>query len=258
MIEFISQLLRSSGLFGLLVMAVLSAPAQADPGFKSITVSSVKDGPAEIVFAPDVAKIFVRAELVDVPLDAKMSCAWVAAAAVGVPQNYVIDTAELIAGTVLGIRVNILNCNLSKPNAGFPTGSYRIDLFVDSKKTNDAVFEIKGAALPAAEPVAAAPVLTRGKFTVVNRTGYDISEVYVSPASANVWGEELLGDDELEDGDEEVIRLGRKEKSCIWDLKVVYSDDDSEAVWRDVDLCKFEKMTIKYNRKSDKTSATFE
>ncbi|WP_210208201.1 hypothetical protein [Rhodoplanes roseus] len=99
---------------------------------------------------------------------------------------------------------------------------------------------------------------SRQDFTLVNRTGYDISEVYVSPGKANDWEEDILGDDGLEDGDSVNITFRRAGKTCIWDLKVVYSDDDSSAVWHDINLCQVEKITLRYNRKSDTTSATFD
>ena len=95
-------------------------------------------------------------------------------------------------------------------------------------------------------------------FTLVNNTGYDISEVYVSPSKANDWEEDVLGEDELEDGDDQHIVFHRAGKTCFWDLKVVYSEDDSSAVWKEIDLCKVSKITIKYNRKSDTTSAVFD
>ena len=261
MIARFSNHLRSAYLFGLAALVCLAVPAQADPGFRNVTFSSVKDGPTESVFRPDAASIFLRAELADVPLDAKMTCAWIATQAVGAPQNFVIDSAEQIAGTVFGLRMNVLSCSLSKPNAGFPVGSYRVELLVDGKKTNEAMFEIKGGTAPAAAAPAptAAVEAARQNFTILNRTGYDIGEIYVSPAKTKKWGEDLLGDDELDDEDEQLIPLGRAaEKTCLWDLKVVYSEDDSEAVWYDIDLCKFTRVTIKYNRKSDKTSATFD
>lgn len=263
-------------LFGLAALVGLAVPALADPGFKNVTFSAVKDGPTVSVFPPDASAIFMRAEMADVPPDAKMTCAWIATQAVGAPQNFVIDSADQVAGTVFGLRMNVLSCSLGKPNAGFPMGSYRVELSVDGKKTNEAAFEVKSAAAPAAPapaaaaPAAAAPAAAapapsavveaaRQNFTIVNRTGYDISEIYVSPAKGKKWGEDLLGDDELDDEGEQLIPLGRAaEKTCVWDLKVVYSADDSEAVWYDIDLCKFSKVTIKYNRKSDKTSATFD
>jgi hypothetical protein len=98
----------------------------------------------------------------------------------------------------------------------------------------------------------------RQDFVLVNRTGYDISEVYVSPGKADDWEEDVLGDDELEDGDQTTIRFKRAVKTCLWDLKVVYSDDDSSVVWHDIDLCKISKIAISYNRKTDKTSAVFD
>jgi hypothetical protein len=94
-------------------------------------------------------------------------------------------------------------------------------------------------------------------FELVNKTGYEIKHVYVSPTKTDDWEEDVLGKDTLDDGDSWEIKFKRAEKTCNWDLKVVYSDDDSSAVWGNVDLCTIEKITIRYNRKSDKTSATF-
>lgn len=100
---------------------------------------------------------------------------------------------------------------------------------------------------------------SRQDFTLVNRTGYDISEVYISPGKADDWEEDILGsDDTLDDGDQKEIKFKRVGKTCIWDLKVVYDEDDSTAVWHDIDLCKVSKITIRYNKKSDTTSATFD
>lgn len=95
-------------------------------------------------------------------------------------------------------------------------------------------------------------------FELVNKTGYDISHVFVSPSKSDDWEEDVLGKDVLSDGDEWDIRFSRKEKTCKWDLKVVYADDDSAAYWKNIDLCKVGKITIRYNRKSDTTSAEFE
>ncbi|MER2604332.1 MAG: hypothetical protein ABTQ29_00715 [Siculibacillus sp.] len=95
-------------------------------------------------------------------------------------------------------------------------------------------------------------------FQLVNKTGYDISHVYVSPSKSNDWEEDVLGKDLLEDGDAWEIRFERAAKTCKWDLKVVYHDDDSSAFWNNIDLCAVSKITIFYDRKSDKTSARFD
>jgi hypothetical protein len=95
-------------------------------------------------------------------------------------------------------------------------------------------------------------------FTLVNQTGYEIKEVYVSPSKSNDWEEDVLGEDTLSDGDQQDIAFSRSTKTCQWDLKVVYSVDDSSAEWSSIDLCKVGTITIRYDKKNDKTSATFE
>ncbi|TDU00659.1 MULTISPECIES: hypothetical protein [Azorhizobium] len=105
-------------------------------------------------------------------------------------------------------------------------------------------------------PLAAAEA--RQNFTLVNKTGYDIEKVFVSPSKSDDWEEDVLGKDTLDDGDSWEIKFHRATKTCKWDLKVVYSDDNSSAIWYDIDLCSVSKITIRYNRKSDKTTASFD
>lgn len=100
---------------------------------------------------------------------------------------------------------------------------------------------------------------SRQDFMLVNKTGYDISEVYISPAKANEWEEDILGsDDTPDDSTQREIKFHRAGSTCKWDLKVVYDEDDSTAVWHDIDLCEVSKITIRYNKKSDTTSASFD
>ncbi|WP_407048330.1 hypothetical protein [Methyloraptor flagellatus] len=95
-------------------------------------------------------------------------------------------------------------------------------------------------------------------FTLVNKTGYEIKSVFVSPSKSNDWEEDVLGRDTFADGDSWDIKFHRAAKTCKWDLKVVYSDDDSDAVWDNIDLCSVSKITIKYDRKKNVTSAIFD
>lgn len=115
-----------------------------------------------------------------------------------------------------------------------------------------------GAILALMSLAATAAFAGKQDFVLVNRTGYDISHVYVSPTKSDDWEEDVLGRDVLEDGDSWEIAFERGERTCKWDLKVVYADDDSSAYWRNIDLCSVRKITIRYNRKSDTTSATFD
>jgi len=95
-------------------------------------------------------------------------------------------------------------------------------------------------------------------FTLVNQTGYELKEVYVSPTKADDWQEDILGQDTLADGGVVHIHFSPKAHTCKWDLKVVYTDDGSNAVWGNINLCDIDKITIHYDRKSDTTSATFD
>jgi hypothetical protein len=94
-------------------------------------------------------------------------------------------------------------------------------------------------------------------FTLVNKTGYEIDQVYVSPASAKNWHNDVLGQDTLVDGNFVKITFAPENEICKYDIKVVYSDKD-EAEWGNIDLCKEEKITIHWDKKSNESTATFE
>jgi hypothetical protein len=95
-------------------------------------------------------------------------------------------------------------------------------------------------------------------FKLVNKTGYELKALYVSPTNSDDWQEDILGQDVLPDGQVVNVHFSPKANTCLWDLKVTYSDDDSSAVWQKVNLCTIEKITIRYNREKDQTSATFD
>ena len=94
-------------------------------------------------------------------------------------------------------------------------------------------------------------------FTLVNRTGYTIDQVYVSPVKASDWQEDVLGQDQLENGQRVNITFPKRARTCNWDLKVVY-DDNETAEWSGFNLCEVSRVTIKYNRRTGETSAEYE
>ncbi len=95
-------------------------------------------------------------------------------------------------------------------------------------------------------------------FALSNKTGYELKEVYVSPSNASDWQDDVLGTGTLGDGATVEIKFHRATKTCKWDLKVVYTVDSSNAVWHDIDLCSVDKITIRYNKSTDTTSASFD
>jgi len=94
-------------------------------------------------------------------------------------------------------------------------------------------------------------------FTLVNRTGYDLREIYVSASHKEEWGKDRMGDQVLDNGKARLFKFSDK-ASCKQDLKVVFDDDGSSVVWHDFDLCEVNKITLRYNRKTDETTADVE
>ena len=94
-------------------------------------------------------------------------------------------------------------------------------------------------------------------FTLVNRTGYSLREVYVSPANKKNWGNDRLGSGYLDSNRNRLIKFSDKD-NCVQDLMVVLDDDSSEVIWEDFDLCALNKITLRYNRKDNSVSADSE
>jgi hypothetical protein len=108
-----------------------------------------------------------------------------------------------------------------------------------------------------ASAMAAAAQAGEADFTLVNRTGYDIREVYISPANRNNWGRDRMGDGMLENGKSKRFEF-RERAACKQDIMVVFDDDNSKVTWENVDLCELDKITIRYNRSTREVSAVSE
>lgn len=85
-------------------------------------------------------------------------------------------------------------------------------------------------------------------FTLVNKTGFTIAEVYVSPSKDDSWGEDVMGKDVLKNNASVDIEFSRSEKTCKWDLKVV-DEDKASIEWTELDLCTANEITLKYEGK---------
>ncbi len=118
---------------------------------------------------------------------------------------------------------------------------------------------------PLAAPLAAVAMLCLAQaayaadqdFALYNDTGYTIDKVFVSPVGKTTWGGDILGKDQLEDGDKVNVTFKKGNSVCQYDLKVVYTDDDT-AVWNDLNLCDLSKIHLHYDRKAGVTRASTE
>lgn len=118
--------------------------------------------------------------------------------------------------------------------------------------------KIMTVALGACALLLAAPASAGDQdFTLFNKTGYDIAEVYVSPAKSKAWGEDVMEDKVLEDAHSVPITFQAKNAICNYDLKVIFTDGD-EAYWTNFDLCTISKIQIFWNQKTQKATAKWE
>ncbi|WP_241748935.1 hypothetical protein [Teichococcus aerophilus] len=92
---------------------------------------------------------------------------------------------------------------------------------------------------------AVTPAMAQGQqdFTLVNRTGYEIRELYVGPSRSSNWGRDILGEGVLPANQRRDIRFSSGTRDCAYDIKVVYSDDDT-AEWGNLDLCKISRVSL--------------
>jgi hypothetical protein len=92
-------------------------------------------------------------------------------------------------------------------------------------------------------------------FTLVNSTGVEIHALYVTPHSANDWGEDVLGVDTLAASDDVTIHFSWKEKAKFWDLRV--EDQDGNYIeWDKLNLIEISTVTLYY--KNGKATAVVE
>ncbi|MGI8820457.1 MAG: argininosuccinate lyase [Chthoniobacterales bacterium] len=82
-------------------------------------------------------------------------------------------------------------------------------------------------------------------FTLVNKTGVEIHNLHVSPADKDEWGEDILGQDTLADGESAEITFKAKEEAEKWDLKVADKSGNS-IEWSDLNLLEISEVTLHY------------
>jgi hypothetical protein len=94
-------------------------------------------------------------------------------------------------------------------------------------------------------------------FKLVNRTGYQIDEVYVSRSTSKNWGKDMMGSDALADKESVNLTFNAPDSVCNWDMKVKYNDGDT-AEWSNLNLCSIDKVTLYWDRKAGTTRAVTE
>lgn len=91
-------------------------------------------------------------------------------------------------------------------------------------------------------------------FTLVNKTGYDIKEVYIGPTTVEEWGDNLLKQ-VLKDGMALELKFHEKAAAPKWDIKVVYTDGET-AWWKGYKLAEINKINLFWSKADGSTATT--
>ena len=121
----------------------------------------------------------------------------------------------------------------------------------DSARMNRSVLLALFLLLATAGPVLAG----KQDFTLVNQTGFDIHEVYISPHAGDDWEDDVMGKAILVDGQSVAIKFARTDKTKEWDLKVV-NKEGRAIVWEKLNLLEISKVTLHF--KDGKAAAEVE
>jgi hypothetical protein len=90
--------------------------------------------------------------------------------------------------------------------------------------------------------------------TVVNGTGYGIKFLGFNNPGDNDWSDNELGS-VLADGANVYVKFNNADKGCVWNFRISWADPGyPDVLWRNVDLCSVNTLTLKYDRGSDTTS----
>lgn len=82
-------------------------------------------------------------------------------------------------------------------------------------------------------------------FTLINKTGKVLEEVYIGPTASEEWGNDVMGQDTVGKDQSVHITFSPKAEADHWDLKIVF-EDGSSSVWTNFDLTTIDEITVSY------------
>jgi hypothetical protein len=96
------------------------------------------------------------------------------------------------------------------------------------------------------------PVFAQGKqdFTLVNRSGITINELYVGPTKSDDWGNDILGEGTLDNNRQRNIVFSPRTKAARWDIQIVDENGKKHTKY-DLNLLEISEITVRDNGKGD-------
>lgn len=80
-------------------------------------------------------------------------------------------------------------------------------------------------------------------FVLINATGVEIHEVYISSHATDEWEEDVLGEDTFPEGEQLMVNFDHAEDECLWDIMVKDGEGNS-IVWQKINLCRYSEITL--------------
>lgn len=88
------------------------------------------------------------------------------------------------------------------------------------------------------------PAQNEVSFILINKTGFDFVDIFISPADQNKWSEDLtLG--LFNNFEQKDFKIKTKGELCTYDLKAVRLDS-TELIFKNLNLCKMLIVTLLY------------
>ena len=91
-------------------------------------------------------------------------------------------------------------------------------------------------------------------FKLVNNTGEDFYAVYLTETTTKNWGEDILPEDIVKDGDtiEITFEYIDDETLCSWDLRLTHDESEEDYIYiNEIDLCEVSVLTLYIDKDGD-------
>jgi len=90
--------------------------------------------------------------------------------------------------------------------------------------------------------------------SVINETGYAIKFLGFNGPDDGLdeWDNEL--DETLKNQDNAYVEFDDADAGCVWNIKVIWANYDEAVLWKNVNLCKFTALRLRYDSGTKTTS----
>jgi hypothetical protein len=90
--------------------------------------------------------------------------------------------------------------------------------------------------------------------SVVNETGYSIKLLGFNGPDDGLdeWENEL--ENNLENGSQTYVEFNEQDDGCVWNIKVDWTNYNESVLWKNVNLCKFNVLRLRYDSGTKTTS----